>query len=184
MAQKRDEKRTQAFIDEAIAKGASQGTAEERNRHAWAYLRSMRRLGDDPLAQSLNIIVPRVDSAPQDLDLADAEHYMYARFLASSTGDPLTNELVMGYELVKTLRYATGREKDLRTDSRFPVLPPSTDSVRWGLKGAGTGLQEYQLSHGGKNGKLGSAIQSNQQFAESQYKNAYAQPYSKAPQTP
>ena len=68
--------------------------------------------------------MPVVPTAPRDLNLADAEHYMYARLLAGSTGDPTSSTLVYGYELWKMVQFATGRESKLRTDPRFPVLPP------------------------------------------------------------
>lgn len=80
----------------------------ERTYYAWAYLRGLRRLGDDDLCRKLGIVVPIVPTAPTDLDLADAEHYMYARFLAGSTGDPTTSTLVGGYEAIKILRLSMG----------------------------------------------------------------------------
>jgi hypothetical protein len=98
---------------------------------------------------------------------------MYARFLAGSRGDPATKSFVYGYELVKVVRYVSGREKDLRTDPRFPVLPPSADAVAWGASGADDGLQDYRATHGGKTGKIGSALDSNRSFANGQYKNSY-----------
>jgi hypothetical protein len=174
MAEERDPFKTLAYIDDALGRFLRIPERVERTHYAWAYLRGMRRLGDDQLCRDLNIVVRRVDTAPTDLDLADAEHYMYARFLAGSTGDPATKSLVYGYELVKVVRYVTGREKDLRTDPRFPVLPPSAEALSWGAKGADDGLQDYRITHGGKTGKMGSAIEANKSFANSQYKNAYS----------
>jgi hypothetical protein len=173
MADTRDPLRAQAYIDDAFGRFLRIPDKVTRAYYAWAYLRGVRRLGDDQLCRDLKIIVTPVDTAPSDLDLADAEHYMYARFLAGSTGDPATKSLVYGYELVKVVRYFTGREKDLRTDPRFPVLPPSVDALDWGATGAEDGLQDYRDLHGGKTGKMGSALAANKTFANGQYRNAY-----------
>jgi hypothetical protein len=83
-------KRTQKYIDDALTKFASKTDVVDRVQYAWAYLRAQRRLGDDPLAKDLGITAPVIATAPNDLDLADAEHYAYARFLAGETGDPAT----------------------------------------------------------------------------------------------
>lgn len=173
MADERDDRKAQAYIDDALGRFLRISDKVDRTRYAWAYLRGLRRMGDDDLCRQLNIRVTPVPTAPTDLNLADAEHYMYARFLASSTGDPASKSLVYGYELMKVVRYVSGREKDLRTDPRFPVLPPSADAVAWGAAGVDDGLQDYRESHGGKTGKMGSALEANRCFANGQYKNAY-----------
>jgi hypothetical protein len=173
MANQRDPKRTQNYIDEALQKFAGKTNPVERAQYAWAYLRAMRRLGDDPLAKSLGINVPVIAAAPFDVDLADAEHYMYARFLAGSTGDPSTRALVIGYELVKVARYALSDEKSLRTDPRFPVLPPALGAVDWGLSGVKDGLADFAQQNPGKSGTTGAAYQENKDLATGQYKNLY-----------
>jgi hypothetical protein len=170
----RDSARTRRYIDDAQGRFLRFSNVVERTYYAWAYLRGMRRLGDDDLCRKLSITVPIVPTAPTDLDLADAEHYMYARFLAGSTGDPTTSTLVGGYEVIKVLRLSMGNEKDLRTDPRFPVLPPSLDSVGWGLSGADDGLADYKGLHAGKTGKVGSALAANKQFASGQYQDAFS----------
>ena len=174
MASQRNPAETRKYIDDAMGRFLSKTSIVERTHYAWAYTRGVRRLGDDQLCRDLGIAVPVVDGAPEDLNLADAEHYLYARFLAGSTGDPAARTLVVGYELWKSVKYARGREKDLRTDPRFPVLPPSIDAVNWGLSGIEDGLQDYRNLHGGKSGKLGSAIEANRQLATSQYQTAKA----------
>ncbi len=134
----------------------------------------MRRRGDEPLLRQLQIIsVPDNPTAPFDVNLADAEHYMYSRLLASSTGDPSVKALVGGYQLKKVLDSVRGKEQDLRTNPKYPVLPASMDALRWGLKGAEDGLQEYKDAHGGKTGKIGEAIKANQDFITGQYKPSY-----------
>jgi hypothetical protein len=174
MSSTRDSARTRRYIDEALGRFMQFRNVVERTYYAWVYLRGLRRLGDDDSCRSLGIAVPNVPTAPADLDLADAEHYMYARFLAGSTGDPTTNTLVAGYEVIKILRLTTGHEKGLRTDPRFPVLPPSISSVNWGMQGASDGLRDYKALHGGQLGRIGSALAANKQFANGQYQNAYS----------
>ena len=174
MAAEHDAGKTQRYIDEALGRFLGISSIVERSRYAWAYTRGVRRLGDDKLCRDLGVSVPVVEGAPQDLSLADAEHYLYARFLAGSTGDPAASSLVVGYELWKTVKYVAGREKDLRTDPRFPVLPPSVDAVNWGLSGVEAGLQDYRNLHGGNLGKTGSAIEANRSLATSQYQTAAA----------
>ena len=168
MATDRDFHKTLAYIDQARGRFLSIESDIERSRHAWAYLRGMRRLGDDPLCRQLGITAPVNPAAPHDLSLADAEHYMYARFLAGSTGDPTTSGLVYGYELWKVVRYVTGREEKLRTDPRFPVLPPSADAVDWGIRGVDDGLNDYRKAHGGATGKVGDALKANRALIGSQ----------------
>jgi len=169
MATPRDSGKTQVYIDQAMGRFLIKPSVVDRTHYAWAYTRGVRRLGDDDLCRQLNITVPRIEGAPEDLNLADAEHYLYARFLAGSTGDPSAGSMVVVYELLKTAKYIGGREKDMRTDPRFPVLPPSVDAVNWGLKGIEAGLQDYRNLHGGKLGKMGSALEANKSLATSQY---------------
>jgi hypothetical protein len=173
MAGSRDPKRTQKFIDDALGKFLTKAAVVERTQYAWAYLRAMRRLGDDPLAKGLGILAPVVATAPNDLDLADAEHYLYARFLAGDTGDPSTRGLVVAYELAKVVKYATNDEKNLRTDPRFPVLPPSLSAVDWGLKGVNDGLADFAQANPGKSGNVGAAYKANKDMASGQYKSMY-----------
>lgn len=169
MPNQRDPAKTRAYIDDAMGRFLSHSSIVDRTHYAWAYTRGVRRLGDDQLCRDLGIVVPTVAGAPEDLNLADAEHYLYGRFLAGSTGDPAARTLVIGYELWKSVKFVRGQEKDLRTDPRFPVLPPSVEAVNWGLRGIEDGLQDYRAAHGGKLGKLGSAVEANRALATSQY---------------
>lgn len=66
----------------------------------------------------------------EDVDLAEAEHYMCKHFLTGATDDPLTHLYPTGYFLQKALFFALGRENSMRTDANDPVLPLS--SVAWG----------------------------------------------------
>jgi hypothetical protein len=142
---------TQKYIDDALRKFTSYTDPVERNVRAFAYLRGMRRRGDEPLLKKYSITVPDDPGAPFDESLADAEHYMYARFLTSSTGDPSVRTLVTGLQ-------------DARTNPKYPVLPPSSESMRWGYKGVDDGLADYKGQHGGSTGTLGSAIVANRSW--------------------
>jgi hypothetical protein len=175
MASQRDAQKTQRYIDDALGKFLIKSNIVERSKFAWAYLRAMRRLGDDPLARTLGINAPVISGAPNDVNLADAEHYMYARFLAGKTGDPTTRGLVVAYELVKVVRYTLNDEKSLRTDPRFPVLPPAMSAVDWGLSGVKDGLNDFAQENPGKSGSVGAAYQANKDLASGQYSNLYGQ---------
>jgi hypothetical protein len=87
---------TQKYIDDALGRFLRFKDAVERNERAFAYLRGLRRRGDEPLLKQFGIAVIDDPRAPFDESLADAEHYMYARFLTSSTGDPTVKALVTG----------------------------------------------------------------------------------------
>lgn len=173
MAEARSRAKTQQYIDQAMGRFLNHPSTVERTKYAWAYLRGLRRLGDDDLCRELKIAVPIVADAPYDVNLADAEHYMYARFLAGDTGDPSVKVLVLGYETAKVVKYASGKEKELRTDSRFPVLPPSMDAVSWGLEGAADGLDDYRAAHNDKLGSMGTATKANWNMVKSQYGGFY-----------
>jgi hypothetical protein len=47
------------------------------------------------------------------------------------------------------------------------------EAVAWGAQEAEDGMQDYRDTHGGKTGKMGTAIEANKSFANGQYKNAY-----------
>jgi hypothetical protein len=164
-----DPNKTKQYIDDALRRFLLFKDAVDRNVRAFAYLRGLRRRGDEPLLLQYRITVPDDPDAPLDESLADAEHYMYARFLASSTGDLSVKALVTGYEFKKYIDSKLDRMQGMRTNPKFPVLPPSQESVRWGLKGVDDGLKDYRDAHNGQTGKLGSAIQANQDFIKGMY---------------
>jgi hypothetical protein len=160
-----DAAKTRKYIDDALRKFSSYTDPVEQNVRAFAYIRGMRRRGDEPLLATYSITPPPDDpDAPFDESLADAEHYMYARYLASSTGDPSVKVLVTGYETKKYIDERRGKLQDARTNPKYPVLPPSPESVLWGLKGVDDGLADYKGQHGGKLGTLGSAIVANRSW--------------------
>jgi hypothetical protein len=172
-----DSVKTQRYVSDALARYASVRDPVKQNLSAFAYLRGLRRRGDEPLLAQLHITVPDIPTAPFDESLADAEHYMFARLLASETGDPAVKALTTGYELKKFVDSKLGKEQEMRTNPRFPVLPPSLDSIKWGLQGAEEGLRQYRDAHGGKGGKVGSAVQANADFIKGTYRPKYGHSY-------
>lgn len=78
-----------------------------------------------------------------NVELAAAEHYMYARFLAGATGDPVVLASPSLYNLKKKIFFALDIQ-DLMNTSSYPCLPPSDDSVKWGEQGAKDGLMDFK----------------------------------------
>lgn len=81
-----------------------------------------------------------------DQNLAVAEHYAYARYFCAATGDTMCIWVgTRGYEKVKSVAFALGLERKIRTNNtNVPALPPSPDSVRWGDYGARDGRADYR----------------------------------------
>jgi hypothetical protein len=121
----------------------SGATPVEKSYNAWQRLISRRRDG----------------AHGTDVNLAAAEHYMYIRFLAGLTGDPVTRLAPTGYYLKKRLFFLMGKEKDMRTDERYPVLPPSLDSVAWGNQGAADGLDDYRGANPAAGIRVGKSLE-------------------------
>ena len=84
---------------------------------------------------------------PLNIDLAAAEHYMYARFLAGMTGDPAVRMAPTLYDLKKRLYFFLGIEERMAT-THHPVLPPNQAVERWGIQGVEEGLRDYEATHG------------------------------------
>ncbi len=98
--------------------------------------------------------------SPTDVNLAAAEHYMYARALAGSTGDPLVLAAPTVYTMKKVLFFAVGKEKSMRTSPNNPVLPPSIESTVWGTLGVAAGLADYRGENPSLGFKVGAALHS------------------------
>ncbi|WP_431820979.1 hypothetical protein [Burkholderia sp. F1] len=87
---------------------------------------------------------------PEDINLAAAEHYMYARFLAGATGDPLVKATPTLYGAKKRVYFALGIQDRMATSPGNPVLAPNSSVERWGLKGAKDGLRDYSAVNNGQ----------------------------------
>ncbi|TPK66282.1 MULTISPECIES: hypothetical protein [unclassified Mesorhizobium] len=93
---------------------------------AWSRLQACRNAG-----QSL------------DLNLAAAEHYLFARTIASDQGDTDLRELPKKYANWKSYLQGKGFEQLLRTTSE-PVSPVNDKVTAWGSKGIEAGLADYK----------------------------------------
>jgi hypothetical protein len=127
-------KEVQRIIEQALNHESSGLKTTERVYNAFRVLQERRRT-----------------KAPLDLNLAAAEHYMYARFLSGKTGDPAMIAVPTAYAIKKMAYFVLGKEKDMRTTPNNPVLPPSVESVVWGTIGVQEGLKDYR----GENSSIG-----------------------------
>lgn len=92
-----------------------------------------------------------------DPDLAAAEHYLYARFLAGMTGDPLVTQAPKVYSLKKKLFFWLEIENWMTT-SPYPCLPPTEESVAWGERGAMDGMRDFQFMNPATDFTIGGAV--------------------------
>src|SRR5688572_14714227 len=93
-----------------------------------------------------------------NIDIAAAEHYLFAAYLAAATGDPTVSLSPVVYETKKRLYFFLGLEERMRTDPRFPVVPPSSDVEAWGIAGAQYGIEVFKQLHPRESLKYGAAI--------------------------
>lgn len=99
----------------------------------------------------------RTDMEWGNVELAAAEHYMYMRFLVGSTGDPVVVLAPRLYGLKKKLFFALDIDS-LMTTSKYPCLPPSEDSVKWGEQGVRDGLVDFKFQNPATDFQVGNAL--------------------------
>jgi hypothetical protein len=125
---------TSAAVDDAevariIAEAQAQAegaTAADRAREAWWYVYNLREADN------------------QDVNLAAAEHYLYARYSGAqdgALGAVATGVMATGYDAVKAVLFAVGEEELISTDGRTPSRP-TWGSTAWGIEGAWDSLWE------------------------------------------
>ncbi len=112
-------------------------------REAWLALKDQRK--DPQLSNSL--------------ELAAAEHYMYAAFAAAHSGDPVMQLAPSVYAAKKKLYFFFGWETRMRTDPKFPALAPNEGVVDWGIEGARYGLEIYKKQNPGQQFHYGASIE-------------------------
>ena len=100
----------------------------------------------------------RRQNEPLNIDLAAAEHYMYARFLAGLTGDPLVQYASTAYHIKKKVFFILGIQEMMRTTNE-PVMPPRLKLEQWGKKGAQQGIKDWEAANPGKPKNHGAALQ-------------------------
>ncbi|GDX82104.1 hypothetical protein LBMAG42_39150 [Deltaproteobacteria bacterium] len=119
-------------VDDAEVKAVIQGcydrssfkTEPARTEDAWAESLKLRR------------------KAPQDVNYAAAEHYLYAKFQGKKNGvvgAAAVGVGAMGYDAVKAVLFGVGAEGILPDTDGAPSRP-TLGSTEWGLKGAADGL--------------------------------------------
>lgn len=110
-----------------------------------------------------------------NLDLAAAEHYLFARFVGSSEGDTSFRAAPKFYETAKSLATIDALKEYLKTSDQ-PISPVDPDVTRWGEAGVEKGLSEYEKRTGqapsNKAGIAGAAIL----FAYGLYYSRYKPP--------
>ncbi|MCU7937424.1 MAG: hypothetical protein KZQ99_21630 [Candidatus Thiodiazotropha sp. (ex Dulcina madagascariensis)] len=94
---------------------------------------------------------------PHNIDLAAAEHYIYARFLAGITGDPLVEFAPSAYHIKKKVFVLLGIQEKMQT-TKEPVMPPRPKLKQWGKKGARQGLRDWEAVNPGKSKNRGAAL--------------------------
>ena len=123
-----DDKKTQGYIDDALKKNA-QYPIDTQLFSAWSYLYNLRG---------------KIDPTDDNRELAAAEHYMYARWQVGTgnSSEAVMLILTMGYDPIKILGYIPAvwiaRRLKGHTWSR-----PSTDSLRWGMRGCNDGAKDW-----------------------------------------
>jgi len=90
-------------------------------------------------------------------ELAAAEHYMYARFLAGRTGDPMVASSPDLYDLKKRAFIALDIQNLMNTTD-YPGLPASPEMVKWGKKGATDGLMDFKMANPTTGFQTGAAL--------------------------
>ena len=99
----------------------------------------------------------RREVEPLNINLAAAEHYMYARFLAGASGDLSVKLAPTLYGLKKRLYFALHIQDKMATTGN-PVLPPNDAVERWGTIGAMQGLVDYTSATGRPANNYGQAV--------------------------
>jgi len=128
------------IIEDALVKETG-GTINEKVYKAFRTLQGRRRTNKEWV----------------NVELAAAEHYMYSRFLAGSTGDPMVLAAPGLYNLKKKLFFFLDIQ-DMMTTSKYPCLPPSDESKAWGEQGAQDGLIDFKFANPSTDFKVGEAL--------------------------
>ncbi len=86
----------------------------------------------------------QVPGASLDLDLAAAEHYLFARYLIcmGMVGPFQMRALILGYDIKKWIDSARGRPNAMATTDN-PVSPRDPGVVRWAIQGMDDGIADH-----------------------------------------
>ncbi len=100
---------------------------------------------DDPgqaATHAWHHVLEQRQHAQLDVNLAAAEHYLYARSMGIDEGalnGIATTVLAMGYDAIKKAAFAVGMEEHLAADDGA-ISEPTWESTVWGVKGGIDGL--------------------------------------------
>lgn len=104
----------------------------------------------------------RASGRSRDSELAAAEHYMFMRFLARVSGDPITVIMPAGYDVRKRIAFWRGNEEQMQVDEDSPPHPPNVHILQWGTRGAAQGLREFRQIRPNDGFQPGRALLSNE----------------------
>jgi hypothetical protein len=123
-----DDHKVQNYINGAIAAWTDTSPLSKRLEMAWSQLYQQRE---------------KKDPDGDDRELAAAEHYMYARWQVASgeTQEDVMEALTLGYDAAKLLGYIP-LVFAIRKIAGHSWSRPSTDSIRWGMKGCSDGAKD------------------------------------------
>jgi len=82
-----------------------------------------------------------------DLNLASAEHYMFMRMCAGSSGETGYRRLPKWYETIKEIAIRSDLDKLIQASDQ-PVSPTNEKVTQWGLLGVERGLEDYKVREG------------------------------------
>lgn len=126
-----DDQKVQNYINNALAANLFRKSFEARLLGAFNELYAQRG---------------REDPNDENLELAAAEHYMFARYEVYSGEMPATvmRAATVGYDAMKTVGLFPGTFA-IRKAIGHSWTRPSTDIIRWGLKGCQDGEMNRQI---------------------------------------
>ena len=123
-----DDAKTQRYIDKAMSEWSSYKPIDRQLEMAWGWL-VQKRDNEDPKGD--------------DRELAAAEHYMYARWqvCTGKTSAFVMTTLTLGYDPAKLIGYLPPVLL-IRKAAGHSWSRPSTDSIRWGMRGVHDGTAD------------------------------------------
>lgn len=136
-----DDSKASRWAAEALEAGSGSGAESARKtidairspsdvQRAWRALKQCRDAGNS-----------------LDMNLAAAEHYLFARFVASSDGDTSYRRLPAWYDAVKSAAFKASIQQWLQTSDQ-PATAPDPGLVKWGNSGIERGLVEFKVRTG------------------------------------
>ena len=123
-----DDGKVYSYINSALAENSNYQPIDNQLEMAWSSL-FMQRENEDPEGDNR--------------ELAAAEHYMYARWqvCTGKTWADVMRARAIGYDMAKLLGYIP-LVFAIRKLAGHSWSRPSTDSIRWGLRGCNQGVQD------------------------------------------